>query len=224
MHTGPHIVTDGLVLYLDGANPKSYPGSGSDWFNLNTNFNDSELIGTYSFTNDNLGGIFFNGTDGKANILNTQFDFSTEQTIFIVLKPDESDNNRRNPYNQAYGGFGTITHESNGTFNYYHGTAGTNSSPYQGTGSTFTVAQNEITAITLTRNPSSIKWYKNGKFINFSTNSYPTAVSSVNDIVIADGYTNNYSGVIYCVMLYERALTEDEVAQNFNAIKSRFNL
>ena len=33
---GPSIVTDGLVLALDAANPKSYPGSGTTWKNLGT--------------------------------------------------------------------------------------------------------------------------------------------------------------------------------------------
>jgi hypothetical protein len=31
---GPHIVTDGLVLALDAANTKSYPSTGSIWYNL----------------------------------------------------------------------------------------------------------------------------------------------------------------------------------------------
>jgi len=31
---GPSIVTDGLVLHLDAANPKSYPGTGTEWRDL----------------------------------------------------------------------------------------------------------------------------------------------------------------------------------------------
>ena len=31
---GPRIVTDGLVLHLDAGNRKSYPGSGSTWYDL----------------------------------------------------------------------------------------------------------------------------------------------------------------------------------------------
>ena len=30
----PKIITSGLVLYLDAANPKSYPGTGTSWFDL----------------------------------------------------------------------------------------------------------------------------------------------------------------------------------------------
>jgi hypothetical protein len=31
---GPKIVENGLILYLDAANEKSYPGSGTTWFDL----------------------------------------------------------------------------------------------------------------------------------------------------------------------------------------------
>ena len=31
------VVRDGLVLYLDAANPKSYPGSGTEWYDLSGN-------------------------------------------------------------------------------------------------------------------------------------------------------------------------------------------
>jgi hypothetical protein len=31
---GSNVVTDGLVLALDAANPKSYPGSGTTWKDL----------------------------------------------------------------------------------------------------------------------------------------------------------------------------------------------
>ena len=33
---GPNVVIDGLVLYLDAANRKSYKGSGTNWIDLTT--------------------------------------------------------------------------------------------------------------------------------------------------------------------------------------------
>ena len=36
----PKIVTDGLVLCLDAGNPKSYPGSGTTWYDLSGNGNN----------------------------------------------------------------------------------------------------------------------------------------------------------------------------------------
>ena len=40
---GPSIVTDGLVLALDAANHKSYPGSGTTWYDLSGNGNNGTL-------------------------------------------------------------------------------------------------------------------------------------------------------------------------------------
>jgi hypothetical protein len=40
---GPNIVTDGLVLCLDATNPKSYPGIGTDWYDLSGHNNHASL-------------------------------------------------------------------------------------------------------------------------------------------------------------------------------------
>ena len=36
-HYSPRVVTNGLVLALDAANPNSYPGSGTTWYDLSGN-------------------------------------------------------------------------------------------------------------------------------------------------------------------------------------------
>jgi hypothetical protein len=45
---GPKIVTDGLVLCLDAANSKSYPGTGTAW-------NDLSVLGIVVI----MGGVWF---------------------------------------------------------------------------------------------------------------------------------------------------------------------
>jgi hypothetical protein len=49
---GPKIVTDGLTLCLDAANPKSYPGTGSTWFDLSKNKINGAIIGSPTFSNN----------------------------------------------------------------------------------------------------------------------------------------------------------------------------
>jgi hypothetical protein len=39
----PGIITDGLVLYLDAANRKSYPGSGITWTDMSNITNSGTL-------------------------------------------------------------------------------------------------------------------------------------------------------------------------------------
>ena len=43
MYTGPHIVTDQLVLAMDAASKRSYPGTGTTWFDLSENGYNSNM-------------------------------------------------------------------------------------------------------------------------------------------------------------------------------------
>ena len=66
----PKIITDGLVLFLDAANPKSFVSGSTTWNDLTTNFNNGTLVNdpTYSLTNS--GNIVFDGTDDNIQLGN----------------------------------------------------------------------------------------------------------------------------------------------------------
>lgn len=67
INSGPNIVYDGLRMYLDAANIKSYPGSGSTWFDLSNNNNNGTLSNT-TFDSE-VGGCFsFNGSSSYVNL------------------------------------------------------------------------------------------------------------------------------------------------------------
>ena len=66
----PKIVTDGLVLCLDAANPKSYPGSGTTWYDLSGNGNHGTLINGPTYNSDNKGSIVFDGIDDYVSFTN----------------------------------------------------------------------------------------------------------------------------------------------------------
>lgn len=57
----PQIVMDGLVLYVDPANPKSYAGTGTSLLDLSGSENNGTISGA-TFSGDNLGYFSFNGT------------------------------------------------------------------------------------------------------------------------------------------------------------------
>ena len=59
----PLIVTDGLVMYLDAANPKSYPGTGTTWTDISRNNNNGTLTNGPTFSSANLGSIVFDGSN-----------------------------------------------------------------------------------------------------------------------------------------------------------------
>jgi hypothetical protein len=52
------IVRNGLVLHLDAANPKSYPGTGTVWKDLSGNGNHASMVGSSTYLTHNSSGYF----------------------------------------------------------------------------------------------------------------------------------------------------------------------
>jgi len=74
----PRIVTDGLVLCLDAANSRSYPGTGTTWTDLKGE-NNGTLTNGLTFDGDNNGGIGFDGSNNYVEIANSsgsEYNFS----------------------------------------------------------------------------------------------------------------------------------------------------
>ena len=166
-------------------------------------------------------GVYF---DGSNYFDIPALNFPNGQTIEIWLKPNEADTSRRNPYNQAYGGYGTWTHEPSGNFNYYYGDGGGNASPYIGHTSSFTVGNGELACVCTTRGTSTSWWYKNGVKYNSYSHSFGALTTHTSSIRIGSGYAGGYIGEIISVRLYDRQLSDSEVKQNFDAMRERFNL
>jgi hypothetical protein len=68
----PQIVRDGLVLYLDAANPKSYPGSGTNVNNLSAPTNNGTLINGVAFSTENGGSFAFDTTNDFISVAGTE--------------------------------------------------------------------------------------------------------------------------------------------------------
>ena len=183
--------------------------------------NNTVTVSSLTYNSD--GTISF-GIGGTNSFSIPTIDLSTEQTVEIWLKPEENDAVRRNPYNQAYGGYGTWTHEVNGSIAYYYGTSGGNAVPYTAQNSGFTVAQNELACVCHTRNISTVSWYKNGVQSVTGSNVYGVLPTTAANIIFGSGYAGAYYGKIYAVRVYNRALTAAEVQQNFNATRSRYGI
>jgi hypothetical protein len=66
-------VTDGLVLYLDAANPDSYPGSGDTWFDLSPSGINLGMVGTPSW---NSSGYFSTGSGSYFQETNADWSLS----------------------------------------------------------------------------------------------------------------------------------------------------
>ena len=93
IYGAPSIVTDGLSLYLDAANTRSYPGSGTAWYDLSGNVNHGTLVNGPTFDSGNAGSIVFDGTNKYVNFPNplnkTQLDqiWTVQSWINITTAP-----------------------------------------------------------------------------------------------------------------------------------------
>ena len=231
VYTRPSIVTNGLVLNLDAANIKSYPGSGTTWTDLSGNRNTGTLTNGPTFNRDGGGNLVFNGTTqyvdcGNNSIVNTAVNTCT---INVWFKQTSSVASYR---------LLTSKGPSDADENFVLGLHHTNSKAYFDVGgsgayidTTYSYSLNTWYNICVTHNrvagSSTLKLYINGIEIP-STTVQPTLtpVTNNSNFIVGSGRSNSlpFPGNISIVNLYNRALTASEIQQNYNALKSRFNL
>ena len=216
---GPKIVTDGLVLYLDAANPKSYPGSGNTWSDLSGNGNDGTLVNGPSFQQN-----FFQ-FDGSNDIVNTPLVLESpvdESVTFEIIFKYNSTGNFK-------GLMGASSYQSSG---FSVGIMGNNQLRWTYNGSNvsyepeFTYNCSVISFGTFIFNGRNLRAYRNTSLVNSSTAGFD-AIKNTSTIQIADNRQSGWGPSqidLYCTKVYNRALSEDEIKQNYNATKSRFGL
>jgi hypothetical protein len=79
----PNIVTDGLVLYLDAANTKSYVSGSTTWNDMSGFSNNGTLVNGPTFNSANGGSIVFDGVNDYVDCnstivnLNSSFTFAS---------------------------------------------------------------------------------------------------------------------------------------------------
>jgi len=86
----PAYVVSGLMVDLNAANPNSYPGDGSTWFNLSNPGVNATLFNAPNFS---INEFCFNGTDQYATLENkdgiTNFNSSEDYSVEIWFKPED---------------------------------------------------------------------------------------------------------------------------------------
>lgn len=144
-----------------------------------------------------------------------------DQTISLWLYPT-SNERRRNPWNRAYGGEGTVVHEPTGKLAYYWGTHGENGSPYYARSTSSTLPLNEWTHAVVVRDVTNqqIRWYINGKLDSSWSGTIGTIPESKSNVLIGTGYTSPYQGRIGEVRQYATALTESQIKELYHQIAS----
>lgn len=197
-----------LALLFDPANPKCYPGSGSTIYDMSGHNNNGVISGSMVFTKPYM---IFDGIDDHITITANQdsLNFRFEQTLIIWMYHTYT-SGRKNPWDQAYGGYGTWTHENGANISSYLGDAGGNASPYIGGGSASTPTSTWQMMATV-RNTVDRRWYRNGSLSSTTAHSYGTLTETTANIRIGNGYAGRWVGNMGMVMAYKRALNADEM-------------
>ena len=219
----PKVITDGLVLYLDAANTRSYPGTGTAWNDLSRSGNNGTLTNGPTFNSGNGGSIVFDGVDdyvncGSQKVNNTSFTFSCWVKLAI-----------------ASGTQVFIAQGSTGAGSYQYIAFRNNLFQFNTDGSN-TFAESNST-------PSANIWYNIvGVYNTTVTNKNIIYVNSIPQTTVSTATANFtgdstslgrspfgsggafLNGNIANAQIYNRALSSTEILQNYNATKTRFGL
>jgi hypothetical protein len=221
----PNIVTDGLVLYLDAANVKSYVSGSTVWRNLVSGFS-ANITGPVTFSTGSTPALSYSGNGWV--YVSPQPIFTTLLNNFTILG-----------WINLSSTFTGVRIFGLGYINQWQlelrGDTGTRLSINYNNGGG-NIFQSNGPLISLNR------WQQVGFVINNSVVNfiYNGQISSTGTFTVAGSFTNgnqnysigNYStgtdgaypGQIANHQVYNRVLSAQEVLQNYNATKTRFGL
>jgi hypothetical protein len=236
-----NIVTSGSVLNLDAGFVGSYPTTASNWYDISGNANNCTLVNGPTYTTSGSGGIKFDAIDDYATIPDSNSLDLTELTISLwfnrgsILTLTNSDG-------ENFFLKGVSTNDE-------YCPAVTLLGPTGG-GRYAWVSQPLGVSYAYIQPPSQVlfanQWY-NLVFTHVSTN---TPIPYLNGVKQTDWTVSNptnpllpntwgaticgdqyrftkratFNGIMSIVQLYNRALSETEVLQNWNSLKGRFGL
>ena len=221
-----NIVPSGLVLYLNAANQNSFSGSGSTWHDLSANQNDGIISGTTFSSNGGEGFIFGGSSSDYITVADdTSLDMDNNQmTISYEITPDLNGSNWSPAIQKGI----SATACGAGTLNYYtwygnndlqidfEGNSDLRGQLYNATSDD--ISNGEKIMITITVDQSNVvKTFIDGELKHLLNHSGQVLGSATNGPLVI-GYCPDPSGKISSIMIYDRALTSQEIFQNYNAL------
>ena len=218
-HRGPNIVTEGLKLSLDAGNEKSYPGTGTIWYDKSGNGFNGTLINGPIYSPTDGGSIVFDGVNDYIRIpdspsLNTN---ATPFTVEMCIKlPSNIPTSSQYLYTKLTKSFVLYLYNNR----LYIGKDNVNDwvnisvIPYL----------NNILYISVGWDGVNKFCYFNGTNVLNSAQSTFLIESTVNPLYLGGIGNTSFNGSMFLLRNYSRALTAEEVLQNYNATKGRFEL
>jgi hypothetical protein len=208
---------------LDAANPKSYPGSGTTWSDLSGNGNNGTLTNGPTFDSGNGGSLSFDGasTSVSTNLTrdNNAFSYSAwfvylggtgEKNIICTFETTSQEWTRLNVFNGNH----SFHIDNDGNKTLLSGSSAQIGSWYNSVG-------------VWDPNIGSMKLYINGVLNAQTTKAQTSTILGLSNLFIgkrSSGGAEYFNGYISFIQVYNRALTQQEILQNYNATKGRYGL
>ena len=217
LHHNPRIVTSGLQLALDAADANSYPGTGTTWYDLTENGYQATMSNMTAANWVTYNGVkAFETTDtSNQGFRITDFPFpQSGRTYEIWINSKSFDI-----------GWQTWFDDS-GNERVLFGTSTNSIYVYPSANFTGNLVAGEWYQLSYTMtggNGSSITAYKNGSSVGTGTYGYTIATSGTLFLL---GDAGSEITSCYCAIarVYSRVLSPAEIAQNYEATKTRFGL
>jgi hypothetical protein len=223
---GPRIVTDGLVLYLDAANNKSYPGSGTTWYDLSGNGNNG-TNSNMTYVNDVQGAFSFNNSSSVSTIPNSSsLNLTTGLTIEAWVNFDGNDTDfifEKGNVNTQYSLFSS---SADIIFRTYHVGDGNYHNVSVGV-TTAGVSAGNWCHLVGSWNGAQKKIFVNGALKVTTSKANNLVTTTAGAAVGRFGGTSTgyyFGGDIAKVAIYSIGLNDSQVLNNYNALKGRFGL
>ena len=222
MYRGPHIVTDGLVFAVDAGSTRSYPGSGTTWKDLSATGINGTLTNGPTFNSSNGGSFLFDNTDDYVSLgASSELSITNQISVFSWVKVNTFsawdgvfgtyDGGNFVHFQLAYGRLNVYIYGPNAVYGsldsgYYKLTAG------------------EWSNIGLTFGSQTLKVYLNGVAMPTTVTGSSANIGGTSEMSIGRVFSGSryLGGNLANTMIYNKALSQAEVTQNYNAEKSRF--
>jgi hypothetical protein len=221
-----NIIKRGLTLHLDAATTGSYPGSGTNWYDLSGNLYNGTLTNGPTFSGNY---VSFDGVDDYVT-MGTATDFATYTSGFTIdlwVYPTSAAT-FSSIFSSAWGTSGTQWQ----VYVWYNTSAqfGT-TQRYSGTQNDFNTSNifpiNNWYNVTVTSNNTTCYIYVNGVSQISNSTGQINNQDATREVRLG-GFKNyssaQYTGRISNCKVYNRPLTSAEVLQNYNIQKGRYGL
>jgi hypothetical protein len=215
------IVQNGLVLQLDAGVTQSYLGSGTTWTDLIGNSINGTLTNGPTFDSANGGNIVFDGSNDFVEFGNiNQTKLTTEGTVLYWTRYESG--SRTPQVGHIATQYWSMSIRPDRSVNVELSTVGADTP--------FTLTASELP--TNTWGMLGARWNSSGTMDGFwnsvlrgsITQPLPSSYTGTNNFRVGRAGTTYGKGRVGIVLIYNRALTNAEILQNFNCTRSRFGI